>query len=178
VAITHLGLPTSTYQLSITINLSYILLLQVYHRELMWWLHCVLQWVEDEEVEKTRATFHWTPQPYSSMGRAVHSGGRRLKFSRWTLFWKSILFVYTLIVLLLGITSTHGTWVKLNALHLGTRLWWLLMDICFRSTAFTARWAHWRHRYREKTKNSCGTFLSKPHRQTVVNQLSCRFNSA
>jgi len=29
---------------------------------------------------------------------------------------------------------------------------------------------------REKTKNSCGTFLSKPHKPTVVNQLSCGSN--
>ena len=60
----------------------------------------------------------------------------------------------------------------LSELKQGIRLWWLLMDICFH-LFFTA---HWRHRCREETKNSCGTFLSKPRRQTVVNQLSCGFN--
>ena len=75
--------------------------------------------------------------------------------------------------------SKRASEAKLNARHLRTRLWWLLMDICFR-LFFTACWRH-RHRYREKTKNSCGTFLSKPcrqrQRQTVLNQLSCGFNS-
>jgi len=40
-----------------------------------------LQWVEDEEVEKTQAKFHQKPQPYNSMGRTVdlHSGDCVLK---------------------------------------------------------------------------------------------------
>jgi len=29
---------------------------------------------------------------------------------------------------------------------------------------------------KEKTRNSCGAFLSKPRTQTVVNQFSCGFN--
>ena len=80
--------------------------------------------------------------------------------------------VQLVVALFLGIPSMHrnGTWAKLNAGHLGTRLWWLLMDIYF-SSFFTV---HWRHRCREKIKNSCGAFLSKPRRQTVVNQLSCQ----
>ena len=40
----------------------------------------------------------------------------------------------------------------------------VLLEFCLRS---------W---YREKTGKGCGTFLSKPQRQTVVNQLNCRFN--
>jgi len=79
-----------------------------------------------------------------------------------------------LIALLLGIPSTHRnrTWAKLNARHLGTRLWWLLIDSCI-YLFITVRWRHW---CREKTVNSCCTFLSKPRRQTVVNHLSCGFN--
>jgi len=46
---------------------------------------------------------------------------------------------------------------------------WLLIDICF-SLFFTVHWRHW---CRQKTGNSCGKFLSKPCRQTLVNQLSC-----
>jgi len=76
--------------------------------------------------------------------------------------------------LLLGIPSMHWnrTWAKLNAHHLGTWICWLLIDSCFRSF-ITVRWRHW---CREKTVNSCCTFLSKPRRQTVVNQLSWGFN--
>ena len=68
-----------------------ILLLHVCHREVMRWSACVLQRVEDEEVEKTRATFHRKPQPCSSMGRAadLHSGGRRFESSWWTPFFFS-----------------------------------------------------------------------------------------
>ena len=102
------------------------------------------------------------PQPYSSMGRAadLHSGGRRFESSWWTdFFWKINTFAYTfflnsaLITLLLGITSTHrnGTWAKLNARHLGTRICWLLIDSCFGSF-ITARWRLW---CRGKTGNSC-----------------------
>ena len=54
-----------------------------------------------------------------------------------------------------------------------TQICCLLIDNCF-CLFFAARWMHW---CKEKTGNSCGTILSKPHRQTVVNQLSCRFNS-
>jgi len=79
-----------------------------------------------------------------------------------------------LIPLLLGIPSTHwnGTWAKLNTHHLGTRICWLLIDSCF-CLFFTARWRHW---CREKMVNSCCTFLSKPHRQTVIYHLSYGFN--
>ena len=70
--------------------------------------------------------------------------------------------------LLLGIPSMHqdGTWTKL---HLETRLSWLLIDICFCCSL-----------HRTGVERRQGTavvhFLSKPHRQTVVNQRSCRFN--
>ena len=79
-----------------------------------------------------------------------------------------------MITLLLGITSTHrnGTWAKLNARLLGTRICWLLIDSCFHSFITL----HWRHWCREKTVNSCCAFLPKPLRQTVVNHLSCGFN--
>jgi len=63
----------------------------------------------------------------------------------------------------------NETWAKLNACHLGTRLWWLLNDSCFH-LFITAPWRHW---CREKTVNR---FLSKPPRQTVVNHLRCGFN--
>jgi len=71
-----------------------------------------------------------------------------------------------LITLLLSIPSTHRneTWAKLNARHLGTRICWLLINSYFCSF-ITARWRHW---CKGKTVNSCCTFLSKPHRQTVV----------
>ena len=76
--------------------------------------------------------------------------------------------------LLFSFPSMHrnGTWAKLNARHLGTQIWWLLNDSFFHSF-ITARWRYW---CREKTVNSCYTFLSKPRRQTVVNHLSCGFN--
>jgi len=50
---------------------------------------CVLQHVEDEEVEKTRATFHRKPQPYGPIGCAtdLHSGGRRFESRWWTAFF-------------------------------------------------------------------------------------------
>ena len=71
-----------------------------------------------------------------------------------------------LITLLLGIPSMHwnGTGAKLNTPHLGTWLWWLLIDSCFHSF-ITARWSHC---CREKTVNNCCTFLPKPLRQTMV----------
>ena len=84
-------------------------------------------------------------------------------------FQKSILFAHTIfkIQLWYHCPSTHRnrTWAKLNARHLGTQIYWLLIDSCF-CLFFTVRWRHW---CREKTVNSCGTFLSKPCRQTVVN---------
>ena len=45
-----------------------------------------------------------------------------------TFFWNS-----DLMALFLGIPSTHqnGTWAKLNARHLWTKMCWLLMDISF-----------------------------------------------
>ena len=152
----------------------------------MRWSDCILQRVEDEEVEKTQATFHRKPQPYGSMGRAtdLHSGGRGFESSWWTDFFflsKINTFVYTffffnsaLITLLLGITSMYQnrTWAKLNARLLGTRICWLLIDSCFRSF-ITARWRHW---CGGKTVNSCCTFLLKPRRQTLVNHLSCGFS--
>jgi len=47
----------------------------------MRWQACILQRVEGNEVEKTQATFHQKPQPYSSMGKAadLHSGGHGFK---------------------------------------------------------------------------------------------------
>ena len=108
-----------------------ILLLQVCHHELMQWSACILQWVEDEEVEKNQATFHQKPQPYSSMDRAADCI-QEVAGSNPASFLKS-----SLIALLLCIPSMHrkGIWTKLNARHLGTRLWWLLMDIqCVKGT--------------------------------------------
>ena len=112
----------------------------------------------------------------------LHLGGPGFESSWWTdFFFKYHYFLptrffstSTLIALLLGIPSMHrnGTWVKLNAHHLETQLWWLLMDIYFHSF-FTVRWRHWSS---QKIGNSCGTFLSKPRRQTVINQLSCGLN--
>ena len=69
-----------------------ILLHQVCHRESMQWSACVLRLLEDEEVEKTQATFYLKPQPYSLMGKAtdLHSGGRGLE-SRW---WTDFFFEY------------------------------------------------------------------------------------
>ena len=108
----------------------------------MQWSDCILQQVEDEEVEKTRATFHRKPQPYSSMGRAadLHSGGRGFESSWWTLFFLKIntfcMHIFkspALIALLLGIPSMHQ-WAKLNTRYLGTRLvianGYLLLFIC------------------------------------------------
>ena len=63
--------------------------------------------------------------------------------------------------------------VKLNAHYLGTQIWWLLINICF-CLFLTVCWIR---QCREKTENSCGTFLLKPHIQTVVNQLSCGCSS-
>ena len=76
--------------------------------------------------------------------------------------------------LLFSFPSMHrnGTWAKLNARHLGTQIWWLLNDSFFHSF-ITARWRYW---CREKTVNSCYTFLSKPRRQTMVNHVSYGFN--
>ena len=131
----------------------------------MRWSACILHWVEDKEVEKTRATFHRKAQHIPSKTKII-------LFTQ-TIFWNS-----ALIALLLGIPHMHrnGTWAKLNTRHLGTRIFWLLMDIYFCSFFI----AHWRHWWREKTGNgcvmSCVKFLSKPRRQTVVNQVSCGFN--
>jgi len=47
--------------------------------------------------------------------------------------------------------------------------------VTWHSKQHQARWRHW---CREKTVNSCCTFLSKPRRQTVDNHLSCGFNSS
>ena len=54
-----------------------------------------MQQVEDEEVEKTRATFHQKPQLYGSMGRAtdLHSGSNPA--GEQIFFQKSVLFAYT-----------------------------------------------------------------------------------
>jgi len=87
----------------------------------MQWSACFLQPLEDEEMEKTRATFHRKPQPYSLMGSAtdLHSGGHGFESSwRTDFFFKNQYFLHTnffnsaLIPLLLGIPSTHWnrTW--------------------------------------------------------------------
>jgi len=146
----------------------------------MRWSGCVLQQVEDEEVEKTRATFHRKPQPCGSMGRAteevagLNPAGEQIFFSKINTFAYTFFLISALMTLLLGITSTHRnrTWAKLNAHLLGTRICWLLIDSYFGSF-IAARWRHW---CRGRTVNSCRTFLSKPHRQTLVNHLNCGFN--
>ena len=158
--IPHLGLPTSTYRLSNTINTSSSNVLQICHHELMWWSACILQQVEYKEEEKTQATFHWKLQHKSAMRRAtdLHSVGCGLEFSWWTIFFQNYTFYIqviwnsALIAWLLGIpnTSRNGTWAKINACHLETWICWLLMDICF-CLLFTAHWRHW---CREKTSNS------------------------
>ena len=76
--LTHLELPTSTYQLPHIINPSFSYFKFVTASE------CSDQIAfEDEEMEKTQAIFHRKPQPYGSMGRAtdLHSGGRRFESS-------------------------------------------------------------------------------------------------
>ena len=106
--------------------------------------------------------------------------------SWWTgFFFKTIiLFAYrifwnpALTALLLGIPILKHTlkWdlrAKLNAHYLETQICWLLINICF-CLFLTVCWIH---QCREKTENSCGTFLLKPHIQTVVNQLSCGCSS-
>ena len=104
----------------------------------------------------------------------LNPAGEQICFSENQYLLHALFLKFSFDMLLLGIPSMHwnGTWEKLNASHLGTRLWWLLMDIFF-CWFFTARWRYW---CKEKTGNRCGTFLSKPRRQTVVNQLSCGLN--
>ena len=152
----------------------------------MRWSACILQPLEDEEVEKTRATFHRKPQPYGSIGSAtdLHSGGRGFESRWWTdfffeyqyfckhvfleFYYSILLQLYSvqhwrsaatcaaaysiLTTLLLRIPSTHrsGTWAKLNAHNLGTRICWLLTDSCFGSF-ITAHWSQW---CRGKTGNT------------------------
>ena len=110
--------------------------------------------------KKTWATFHRKPQLNGKV-TDLHSGGCRFESSWWAEFFLKIntfcihaFFLNSaLIALLFDIPSMHwnGSWAKLNTHHLGTWLWWLLMDICF-CLFFTAPWRHW---CREKMGNSC-----------------------
>jgi len=47
-------------------------------------------------------------------------------------FWQDCYFAF----------QAHGTWAKLNACNLGTRICWLLIDSCFGSF-ITVCWKHW-----------------------------------
>ena len=96
--------------------------------------------------------------------------------SQWCIFSpKVILFAYTffwtlaILTLSLGIPSTHrnGTWAKLNARHLGTRKGcngYISAFVCrlqrIEGTGVEGRQG-------QNAVISCGTFLSKPHRQTA-----------
>ena len=102
--------------------------------------------LKEKKWKKTQATFHWKPQPYSSTGRAadLHPGGYGFESSWWAFFFKNQYLLHTRFLKFSTVIwhSKHASkWdlrAKLNAHHLGTWLWWLLMDICFHSF-FTAR---------------------------------------
>jgi len=97
----------------------------------MQWSDSVLQRVEDEEVEKTRATFH---RNYSHMAQWVEQLTCIQEVTDSNPASEQIFFrKLALIALLLGIPSMHqnGIWVKLNARHLGMRICWLQIDSCF-----------------------------------------------
>ena len=103
-----------------------------------------------------------------SIGRMtdLHSGGRWVwvQVVHSFFFWKSHLFAYMSLKFSSDITATWHSWTHQNG-KLTTQIFWLLINICF-CLFFTVLWRHW---CGETTGNSCGTFLSKPHRQTVVN---------
>ena len=180
--ITHLGLPTLTYQLPNTLNSS-----SSYFKFVTTsWCSDQLafgsklkakKWRRFEQRVPLKTTAHiaqWEEQ-LTCIREVVGSNpaGKQI------FFLKSVLFAYTFFKVSFDSTVTWHSKLalkrdlsKLNTCHLGTWLWWLPIDICF-CLFFTARWRYW---CREKTGNSCGAFLSKPRRQTVVNQLSCGFN--
>jgi len=94
--ITHLGLPTSTYQLPKTINPSSSTSSLSPQVNAVIRLRSAAGW-----RRRSRENLSNIPSKTTaiSMGRAtdLHSGGCGFEFSRWTdfFFWKSILFVYT-----------------------------------------------------------------------------------
>jgi len=133
--ITRLGLPRSTYQLSNTINPPSSYFKSVTASECGDQIAFCSR-LKTKKWSNIPSKTSVKPQPHGSMGRAtdLHSGGRKFEFSRWTEFFLKInifcIHVLALITLLLGIPSMHwnGTWAKLNACHLGTRICWWLMN--------------------------------------------------
>ena len=132
----------------------------------MWWSTCILQWVEHEEVEKTRAKFHRKPQPNDSISRATdfHSGGHRFESSWWTLFLNINTFC-THIFLKFSFDNTI-TWHSKQ--HISKRdLSEIEHTLSRNSNMLIANWylllfIDYRHWCSEKTVNSCCIFLSKP----------------
>ena len=143
--------------------------------------------VEDEVVEKTRATFHRKPQPYSSTGRAadMHSGGRGFKSSWWTLFFSKISTFCMHVFLKSSFDSTFSWHFK----HASKRD--LSKIKCTPSENLTIVIANWytllfvlslqhvegtgvERRQRTAVVHSCQNHTDR----TVVNQLGCGFNAS
>ena len=144
----HLELPTSTHQLLNTINP-----LPGYFKFITAG-SCRVQFVLWRQ--RSWATFHWNHSTHSSTDNATDLHSESRGFGEKILI---ILFACTFLKFSFDSTVTwhfkHTLKWKLSARHLGTRICWLLMDICFR-LFFTEHWRYW---CREKTGNSCGTFL-------------------
>ena len=124
----------------------------------MRWSACVLQPLEDEEVEETRATFHQKPQPFSSMGSAtnLHSGGRGFESRWWTNFFEYQYFLQTRFLEFsfdntVTLHSKHASKRDLSEIKCTSYGNLNMLIICFCSS-FTVRWRHW---CRGKTENAC-----------------------
>jgi len=179
--LTRLELPTSTYQLSNIINplsscFKFVTASQC-GNQLAFYCHLkTKKWrnLEQHSIEIHSHLAQWVEQ--LTWGHGFESGW-------WTHFFssKNQYFCVQIFFLKFSIDNTV-TWhykhaskrdlSELKTWNLGTRIYWLLIDSCFGSF-ITSCWKHW---CREKTVNSCCTFLSKPRGQTVVNHLSGGFN--
>ena len=143
--ITHLGLPTWTYQLPNIINLSFsyfkFVTASEYGDQVAFWSRL--------KTKKWRNLEQYSIKNYSHMAQWVEQLRVWIQlvnrfFLKINTFCMHVFLKFTFdSTVLLGIPSTHqnGTWTKLNAHYLGTRLWWLLKDICFHSF-ITVRWRH------------------------------------
>jgi len=136
--LTCLGLLTMTYQLPNTINSSSSYF-QICHRVLMQWSVVFCRELKTKKWRKLKQ----------------HSIKNHTDF----FFFENQYFLETRFFFKFNFDSAviwhskHGTWAKLNARHLGTRICWLLIDSCFFSF-FTVHWRHW---YWTAVVHSCQT---------------------
>ena len=146
----------------------------------MRWSDCILQRVQDEEVEKTSIKNHSHVAQWVEQLTCIQEVTGSNPAGEQIFFFENQYFLHTRFL-----KFSFDNTVTWHSKHASKQY---LSEIkCTSSGNLTMEIAKWqllsfvhysalKALCREKTVNSCCTFLSKPPRQTMVNHLSCGFN--